>query len=114
MHRRYYIKMSDGTLGDGNGGFKYAFWALDKAYDGVASGLGVKVASNTEKGLVFGANSPKPVVIYFDLDNGRTARRFCDPQKVNSVLNGSLNGKTLNGGLLGVGGGKIKKARVAG
>jgi hypothetical protein len=49
---------------------------------------------------------------------GQLLELFREMQEQEAVIpadtrpNGSLNGKTLNGGLLGIGGGKIQKARA--
>ena len=88
-----------GAVGD-VGEIKYGFHAPDDAYDGIADELGVKKISDnaSAKGVAFGINSPKPprvrlsgIVPEIGDDERGSCVRFCDPDKVGRVLNGSLN-----------------------
>jgi hypothetical protein len=88
---------------NGNGSnFKYAWRAPKGSYGTLAKELGVTLAKATEKGLVFGANSPKPpeisITYYKKGNSGDTASttRFCDHEKLQNVLTGSLKGKKLS------------------
>lgn len=101
-HKRFFIQLGSGGVAGLGGGFKYAFWAEENSYKNIDQKLGVKEPQEGEKGLVFGANSPKPPVVYLKLDNGKTARRFCDPDSLGDVLNGSLNGSEVSPGLFGL------------
>ena len=90
----HYIAMKGG-----GSNFKYAWHAV--SYGSISNALGIKVASPSEQGLVFGANSPKPPEIrisYFKKGNkGETGSttRFCALDKLDDVLNGSLRGKQI-------------------
>lgn len=83
----YYIKLKS---------VKYAFRAPKDAYKGLESGLGVIKAKETEDGLVFGANSPKPARVRINFEGGGATTRFCDPAKLESVtVDGKLNRKKV-------------------
>lgn len=99
---RYYVKIG-GAVGD-VGEIKFGFYAPDTAYDNIGDELGVKKIrdSRDAKGIVFGANSPKPPrvrITYLDKNIGadatRSVTRYCDPDKVGRVLNGSINDKKI-------------------
>jgi len=99
---RYYVRIG-GAVGD-VGEIKYGFVSPENAYEGIADELGVKeIAQNEDaKGIVFGANYPKPpkVRINFSFTEGTqekrgSATRFCDTDKLGQVLNGALNDKTI-------------------
>jgi hypothetical protein len=91
--------------GVGNvGAVRYGWRATEDTYDDIASGLGVVVASDTDGGILFGANRPKPATVrinyVIDESGGDkkvgSALRFCEPDKLGSVLvGGALNGKKI-------------------
>lgn len=90
----YYIDLGGGLANVG--AFKYAWRARKGSYDNVESAMGVKKASDTEKGLIFGANSPKPAKVRINLVGRGSVTRFCEPDKLNSLTTGgALNGKKL-------------------
>jgi hypothetical protein len=79
------------------GNVNIGWYAPKEAYKNIAAQVGAKVNS-TDKELVFGANSPKPVVVRFNLEGGRSATRFVHPDKIASVcFQNSCKGKILNG-----------------
>jgi hypothetical protein len=85
----YYIDMA---------GTKYAWRSAKDAYKDIEGPLGVKQAKDTDSGLVFGANSMKPVKVRINLANKRSILRFADPGKCEElVVKGSLNGKKYDG-----------------
>ncbi|NET03080.1 MAG: hypothetical protein F6K61_21545 [Sphaerospermopsis sp. SIO1G1] len=92
------------TVNSKGGSFKYAWRAPKGSYGTLAKDLGVTVAKANEQGLVFGANSPKPVEVVISFyKKGRTGetgstRRFCDHEKLPSVLTGGLKGKKIKVG----------------
>ena len=101
--QRHYINLGGGV---GNlGSVKFGFKAPDFAYDNIATGLGVvEVKDDNRSGIVYGANSPRPVRVRISFNRagvlggvGVTASgngsviRFCEPDKLNAVLFGSLN-----------------------
>lgn len=84
------------------GKWKYAWSTRSGAYDGIAASLGVKEVGASEQDVVYGANYPKPpqVRISYIIGTGANAKvqsvtRFCSPDKIKDVLNGSLRGKTI-------------------
>lgn len=86
------------------GAVRFAWRARKDAYKGLAAALGVVIAKDTDKGLLFGANHPCPakVRITYTRENGDTgsAIRYCEPDKLSAVTTGgTLNGKkiTING-----------------
>jgi hypothetical protein len=100
----YFYCRIGGAVGD-VGEAKFGFSAPKDAYDDIADELGVvKLGENADRrGVLFGANYPRPprVRINYVIDaTGNDARtrstiRFCDPDKVGRVLNGSINDKTV-------------------
>ena len=95
---RYYVRIG-GAVGD-IGESKFGFVAPEDAYEGIADELGVtKIKEKDDaKGVLFGANYPKPPKVrinYVDTRIGadavRSTTRYCDPDKIGRVLNGSLN-----------------------
>lgn len=102
---KYFVRIG-GAVGD-VGEIKYGFHAPDDAYDNIADELGVtKLTDNdSARGVAFGINSPKPPRVRLsgeyrelgDNDPG-SCTRFCDPDKVGRVLNGSLNDATAKVG----------------
>ena len=103
----YFVKIG-GAVGD-VGEIRFGFQAPDDAYNDIADELGVTEIKerNDRRGVGFGINYPKPPKVrihYGDAellgdDNSRSCLRYCDPDKIGSVLNGSLNDKkvTVNG-----------------
>ena len=94
----YYINLG-GTVGNA-GAMRYAWRGKKDAYKNIAAGLGVVLAKDTDKGLMFGANSPKPAQVrigYTDANgNSKSTVRFCEPDQLNSVTTGgALNGKKI-------------------
>lgn len=84
------------------GKWKYAWSTRAGAYDGIASSLGVKEVGAGEQDVVYGANFPKPPVVRISYIEGsganatvRSVTRFCSPDNIKNVLNGSLRGKTI-------------------
>lgn len=72
---------------------KLGFYVPKDAYKGIEAELGVKKETNN-KGMIFGANKPKPEVVRITLENGKSYTRFCHPnKKVGLVYEGKLNGK---------------------
>lgn len=91
----YYINLGAG-IGGAVSPIKYAFRAPKDAYKGLMTAMGVKEAKENEKGLVFGANSPKPARVRINFEGGGSTTRFCDPGKVENVtINGALNRKKV-------------------
>lgn len=99
-----------GTVGD-IGSIRYGFNAPDEAYKNIGAGLGVTKRKDTDTGIVFGCNSPKParVRITFKKDaqsailgksNRGSTIRFCEPDKIGEVtLGGTINAKKVRIGL---------------
>lgn len=92
----YYINLGGGLANVG--AVRYAFYARKDSYKNIGGDLGVVKARDTDRGLMFGCNSPKPVRVRLRLKNGKSIIRFCEPDKVNRVtIGGALNGKKYNG-----------------
>ncbi len=74
---------------------KYAWrYANDAPGKAIRDALGYKVAKENEKGLVFGANSPKPSRVRINFEGGGSTTAFCDPGKLENVtVGGALNKK---------------------
>lgn len=94
----YYINLG-GTVGNA-GAIRFAWRGKKDAYKNIADGLGVILAKDTDKGLMFGANSPRPAMVrigYTGSDgSSKSAIRFCEPDKINGVTTGGdLNGKKI-------------------
>ena len=102
----YFCKIG-GAIGD-IGEIKFGFTAPDYAYENIGTDLGVTKlsGSNDRRGVVFGANYPRPPRIRVTYKQGnlgggtgndvpRSAIRYCDPDKVGQVLNGALNDKKV-------------------
>jgi hypothetical protein len=94
----WYIPLG-GTVGDA-GAIKYAFRSRVNAYKNIADALGVKKAKDTDKGLVFGTNSPTPAKVNIQYTNGEgqpaSTVRMCQPDNLNAVTTGgALNGKKV-------------------
>lgn len=94
----YYIDLGGGLANIG--AFKYAWRAKTGSYDDIGKDMGVNTAKDTEKGLIFGANSPKPARVRINyVYSGGTTRsviRFCEPDKLNALTTGgAINGKKI-------------------
>lgn len=93
-----YINLGGGV---GNvGAFRWAFRAKKGSYDNILSELGVVKAKDTDTGLLFKLNAPRPAVVritYVDASgNIKSANRFCEPDMLSSVTTGGkLNGKKI-------------------
>lgn len=102
---RFYINLG-GTIAN-LGAIRWGFRAPLGSYDNVGIGLGVSiVADNNRTGIVYGVNQPRPArvrIMYKAANTGggtgndvaRGVRRFCDPDMLNQVLFGSLNGMKI-------------------
>jgi len=111
---KFYVNIG-GAVGD-LGEAKFGFRAPLDSYDNIRGELGVVKLGNivsdrtgnnaSARGILFGANYPKPpkVRINFRIsrvgrgasnDHTRSAMRYCDPDKLGSVLNGALNSKKI-------------------
>jgi len=89
----YYIKLGQGL---GFNDLKYAFRTPKDAYKGINRELGVIKAKEGEKGLVFGANKPKPATVRINFEGGGSTTRFCDPTKLEGVtIGGKLDKKKV-------------------
>ena len=94
----WYINLG-GSVGD-IGAMRYAWRGKANSYKNIGDALGVKKAKDTDSGLMFGANSPKPAMVRISYTgaNGfsKTAVRFCEPDKIGDVTTGGkLNGKKI-------------------
>ncbi|MBN4004747.1 hypothetical protein [Nostoc sp. LPT] len=95
----YYINLG-GTVGNA-GAMRFAWRGNKDAYPkAVADELGVVIAKDTDAGLMFGANSPRPAKVrigYTDANgNSKSTIRFCEPDKIGAVTTGGkLNGKKI-------------------
>jgi hypothetical protein len=94
----YFINLG-GTVGN-VGAMRFAWRGKKDAYKNIASELGVVLAKDTDSGLMFGANSPRPAEVrigYTAADgSNRSAVRFCEPDKIGNVTTGGkLNGKKI-------------------
>ncbi|NEP19613.1 MAG: hypothetical protein F6J97_22435 [Leptolyngbya sp. SIO4C1] len=103
----FYVKLG-GAVGD-VGEIKFGFVAPKKAYEGIKDELGVIQIGEDQsaRGVVFGANRPTPPrvrITYKKNEGGRGSTRsrggstvrYCDPDKVGRVLNGSLRDAPIN------------------
>lgn len=95
----YYINLG-GTVGN-VGAMRFAWRGKKDAYPkAIADVLGVVIAKDTDSGLMFGANSPRPALVrigYTDGNgNSKSTIRFCEPDKIGDVTTGGkLNGKKV-------------------
>ncbi|MBU7587244.1 MAG: hypothetical protein KAF91_31095 [Nostoc sp. TH1S01] len=95
----YYVNIGGGLANVGS--VRFAWRGKKNLYKNIADGLGVVLAKDNDKGLVFGTNNPRPAEVrisYTDANSGasKTTIRFCEPDKLNSVtLGGALNGKKV-------------------
>jgi hypothetical protein len=79
------------------GGYFYAFRAPKDAYKSIGSALGVLDAKDTDDNLAIGA-AVRPPKVRLNLANGKAVIRYCDPNKIESVIvKGALNGKKYDG-----------------
>jgi hypothetical protein len=103
--RRYFLNLG-GAVGN-IGAIRWGFKAPKDIYKNIGSDLGVtEVADNNRTGIVYGCNQPRPVrvqIAYVSAQAGggeandikRSVKRFCEPDNLNSVLFGSVNGKKV-------------------
>ena len=89
----FYVRIG-GAVGD-VGEIKYGFVAPKDAYENIADELGVITidGDDSARGVVFGANRPKPPQVSISYKSGTkrgSTKRFCDVDKLGRVLNGSL------------------------
>ncbi|MEO1592005.1 MAG: hypothetical protein AAFU71_12020 [Cyanobacteria bacterium J06632_22] len=96
--QRYYVRLG-GAVGD-IGESKFGFLAPKESYEGIADELGVVEVNDNDsaRGVLFGANFPRPPKVRINYKGtGTNSRkkgsttRYCDPDKIGRVLNGSLN-----------------------
>jgi hypothetical protein len=95
----YYINLGGGL---GNvGAMRFAWRGKKDAYPkAVADELGVVIAKDTDSGLMFGAQSPRPALVrigYTDANgSSKSTIRFCEPDKIGNVTTGGkLNAKKI-------------------
>jgi hypothetical protein len=90
-------------LGGGIGNIfaiNFAFRCRKDAYKNIADDLGIAKAQDTDNGLVFGMNNPRPVTVRINYVDGagvpKSTNRFCQPDSVSNVTTGgSLNNKKV-------------------
>ena len=96
--QRFYVKLG-GAVGD-VGEARFGFVAPAEAYENIADELGVVEINDdaSARGVLFGANYPTPPKVRISYQGtGNNSRkkgstiRYCDPDKIGRVLNGSLN-----------------------
>lgn len=104
-NRFYYINLG-GTVAN-VGAIRWGFRAPKDTYKNIAADLGVvEVKDNKIQGVVFGTNKPKPARVrlsYTDAQAGggegndliKSVVRYCEYDKLNAVLFGSINGKKV-------------------
>lgn len=91
----YYINLGAGIANIG--AIKYAFYTQDENYKGIERQLGVIKARQNARGLIFGANAPKPARVRINFEGGGSTTRFCDPGKMESVtVGGVLNRRSVD------------------
>lgn len=100
--QRHYINLGGSVANVG--AIRWGFKAPKDTYKNTAGGLGVNLVTDADRsGIVYGANQPRPVRVRIAYKQGqllggtandlvRSVRRFCEPDKLNEVLFGSLNG----------------------
>lgn len=100
---RFFLNLG-GTVAN-VGAIRWGFRAPANAYDEIGAGLGVSKVDDTNRtGISYGINQPRParVRISYSESPGQTisttrhAIRFCEPDNLNDVLFGSINGKSIN------------------
>lgn len=108
---QYYCRIG-GAVGD-VGEIKFGFNAPDDAYKDIGDELGIikidgesGLTESDQRSIVFGANRPRPprVRISYRVANFggglqndiiRSVTRYCDPDKIGSVLNGAIRDKKI-------------------
>lgn len=93
----YVVDLGGGLAGANK--VKYAWRAKKGTYpNDIMKGLGVRVAKDTEDGLIFGCNTPKPLRVRVNFSNGKSRKLFADPAKAEDLMvKGTLNGKKIDG-----------------
>lgn len=95
---KFYVRLG-GAIGD-IGEIKYGFRAPLEAYENIKDELGVTQLTDnaSARGVAFGINTPRPPKVRLSGidpqigdDESKSIVRFCDPDKLGRVLNGSLN-----------------------
>lgn len=102
-----------GSVGD-VGEIKFGFYAPNDAYKNIGDELGITkldgeggLTESDQRSIVFGANRPRPPKIRIsykipNLGGGtgndliRSVTRYCNPDKLGAVLNGSIRDKQIN------------------
>jgi len=106
VRSKFWCKIG-GAIGD-IGEAKFGWLAPHTSYNNIGRALGVMRLGrkSSTRGILFGANFPKPakVAISFRIarlgdggsnDSNRRAIRYCDTDKLGQVLNGGLRGKKV-------------------
>jgi hypothetical protein len=78
---------------------RFGWNAAANDYGGAEDAFGVKDATGV-KGVLYGANTPKPPKVRISTDKDKTYVRYCDPAKLGSVLGTALAGTSFKGGLI--------------
>lgn len=94
----YYFNLG-GTVGNA-GAFRWAFRVRKGTYDNIAGELGAVKAKDTDSGLLFKLDNPRPAQVRINYVDGsgqiKSAVRFCEPDKLSSVTTGGkLNSKKI-------------------
>lgn len=94
----YYINIGGGLANIG--AVRWAWRGKKNLYKNIDKDLGVVLAKDNDKGLVYGTNNPRPALVRInytdDTGAARSTIRFCEPDKLNAVtLGGALNGKKV-------------------
>lgn len=101
----YYIDLKDSDKSSKqNASSKFAWRAPEDAYpNDVAKELGVVKATNSEVGLIYGMNNPRPVRVRINVKlkqgESKSVVLFCSPAKISGLLIGNtLRGKNFKTG----------------
>lgn len=94
----YYVNLGGGLANAG--AIRWAWRGKKDLYKNIAGELGVVLAKDTDQGLMYGTNKPRPAVVrisYVDANgSSRSTLRFCEPDKISNVTTGGkLNGKKV-------------------
>ena len=107
--QRAYINLG-GTVAN-IAAIRWGFRCPQGAYDNIAAAVGVNLVTDADRsGITYGTNAPRPVRIRISYkvpaaggggaggtanDVARSVKRFCEPDKLNGAMFGSLNGLKL-------------------